>query len=86
MSEEEWPAMFKRRHMKDDHLDIQRLRNLWLDQGANDAIDEYGTAAVIGTTAIALKMMGRADTIESAEKIAKEMWEARVKERFGTAA
>jgi anthranilate phosphoribosyltransferase len=86
MSEEEWPAMFKRRHMKDDHLDIQRLRNLWLDQGANDAIDEYGTAAVIGTAAIALKMMGRADSIETAEKLAKEMWEARVKERFGTAA
>ena len=86
MSDEEWPAMFKRRHMKDDQLDIQRLRNLWLDQGANDDIDEYGTAAVIGTAAIALKMMGRADSIETAEKLAKEMWEARVKERFGTAA
>lgn len=86
MSEEEWPAMFKRRHMKDDNLDVQRLRALWLDQSANDDIDEYGTAAVIGTTAITLKMMGRADTIEAAEKLAKEMWEARVKERFGTAA
>lgn len=86
MSDEEWPAMFKRRHMKDDNLDVQRLRALWLDQGTNDAIDEYGTAAVIGTTAIALKMMGRADTIETAEKLAKDMWETRVKERFGTAA
>jgi anthranilate phosphoribosyltransferase len=86
LSDEEWPAMFNRRHVKDDDLNIERLRALWLDQGANDNIDEYGTAAVIGTTAITLKMMGRADDIESAEKLAKEMWEARVKERFGTAA
>lgn len=86
MSDEEWPAMFERRHVKDEDLNIERLRALWLDQGANDDIDEYGTAAVIGTTAIALKMMGRADNIESAEALAKEMWESRVKERFGTAA
>jgi len=86
MSEEEWPAMFQRRHVKDEDLNIERLRSLWLDQSAKDDIDEYGTAAVIGTTAIALKMMGRANDIESAEKLAKDMWESRVKERFGTAA
>lgn len=86
MSEEEWPAMFQRRHVKDEDLDNQRLRALWLDQGTRDDIDEYGTAAVIGTTAITLKMMGRADSVETAEKLATEMWEARVKERFGTAA
>lgn len=91
LSDEEWPAMFERRHVKDEDLNIERLRDLWLgkkglDQGARDDIDEYGTAAVIGTTAITLKMMGRASDIESAEALAKEMWEARVKERFGTAA
>lgn len=86
LSDEEWPAMFDRRHVKDEDLNIERLRTLWLDQGSKDDIDEYGTAAVIGTTAITLKMMGRANDIESAEKLAKEMWESRAKERFGTAA
>jgi anthranilate phosphoribosyltransferase len=86
MSDEEWPAMFGRRHVKDDTLDIQRLKALWQDQGPGDSIDEYGTGAVIGTTAIALKMMGRAADIESAEAMARQMWEARVKEKFGAAA
>lgn len=82
MSDEEWPAMYTRRHVKDAELDVQRLRTAWL---GNDN-DEYGIGAVIGTTAIALKMMGRADDIASAEAQAKAMWEARNTERFGTAA
>jgi anthranilate phosphoribosyltransferase len=82
MSDEEWPAMFSQRHVKDEDLDIQRLRALWLGTDA----DDYGTGAVIGTTAITLKMMGRAATIPAAEALAKEMWEARAKENFGAAA
>ena len=82
MSDEEWPAMYARRHVKDAELDVQRLRAAWM---GNDN-DEYGIGAVIGTIAIALKMMGRADDITSAEAQAKAMWEARKIERFGTAA
>jgi hypothetical protein len=74
--------MFSQRHVKDEDLDVQRLRALWL----GDDSDEYGTGAVIGTTAITLKMMGRADTIPAAEAMAKQMWEARAKEKFGAAA
>ncbi|MCK4587288.1 MAG: glycosyl transferase, partial [Gammaproteobacteria bacterium] len=82
MSDEEWPAMYSRRHVKDAELDVQRLRAAWL---GNDN-DEYGIGAVIGTTAITLKMMGRADDMASAEAQAKAMWEARAKENFGAAA
>lgn len=82
MSDEEWPPMFGKRHVKESDLDVQRLRAAWL----GDDNDEYGIGAVIGTTAIALKMMGRADSIAAAEAQAKAMWEARNKERFGTAA
>jgi anthranilate phosphoribosyltransferase len=82
MSDEEWPAMFANRHMKDADLDIQRLRGLW----HGDLEDEYGTAAVVGTAAIALKMMGRAASIEEAEQLARDMWANRAKERFGAAA
>jgi len=82
LADEEWPAMYSRRHVKDTELDVQRLRAAWL--GNDD--DEYGIGAVIGTTAIALKMMGRANDMSSAEELAKEMWEARAKENFGAAA
>ena len=82
MSEEEWPAMYGRRHVKDPELNVQRLRAAW--EGSDK--DEYGIGAVIGTTAITLKMMGRADDMTSAESLAKDMWEARNTERFGTAA
>jgi anthranilate phosphoribosyltransferase len=82
MVDEEWPPMFGKRHVKDAVLDVQRLRAAW--QG--DDTDEYGIAAVIGTTAIALKMMGRANDIATAEAQARAMWEARNKHNFGAAA
>ncbi len=82
MSDEEWPAMFGKRHVKDTELDVQRLRAVWLGK----ADDEYGVGAVIGTIAITLKMMGRADTADSAEVQAKAMWEARDKDNFGAVA
>jgi len=86
MADEEWPALFARRHVKDENLDINRLRNLWLDTGPGDELDEYGTGAVIGTAAITLKMMGRARDIPDAEALAKNLWHTRNKAYFGTAA
>ncbi len=80
--DEEWPAMFKRRHMRDDELRIQRLADVW--HGADQ--DEYGIGAVIGTTAIALKLMKRASSMDEAEALAKTMWESRPKDKFGVAA
>ena len=82
MSDEEWPAMFKTRHMKDEELKVPRLRGLW--EGSET--DEYGAAAAIGTTAIALKLLGRADSIDDAELMAADMWQTRNKGNFGSAA
>jgi anthranilate phosphoribosyltransferase len=82
LSDEEWPAMFARRHMRDDEMNVDRLLGLW--NGSID--DEYGEAAVFGTLAIALKLMGRASTISDAESQAKAMWEARSKNKYGVAA
>ena len=80
--DEEWPAMFKRRHVRDDVMDVSRLPKLWYGSDS----DEYGIAAVIGTAAMALKMMGRADTMEQAETIATDMWNNRHKDKFGAVA
>ncbi|WP_303906536.1 glycosyl transferase family protein [Thiohalomonas denitrificans] len=72
-SEEEWPPMFNKRHIRGDELKIEDLLGVW--RGEKE--DEYGAASVAGTTAIALYLMGRADNRESAEKMAWEMWNNR---------
>lgn len=82
LEEEEWPAMFARRHMREDELDVNRLTQLW----RGESEEEYGEAAVIGTAAIALHLMGKADTPEAATELAKQMWDARNRERLGAAA
>ncbi len=71
--EEEWPALFPRRHLKAADMNPARLAALW----RGDIEDEYGTAAVTSTAAIALRLLGRADSIEQAEAMAGEMWEGR---------
>lgn len=71
--EEEWPAMFTTRHMKDDTMDVSRMAKLWRDE----IEDEYGQAALAGTAAIALRALGRANSIAEAEALAKKLWETR---------
>ena len=71
--EEEWPTLFGTRHMKDEAMDIARLAQLW----RGEIEDEYGQAAVTGTAAIALRTLGRADSITAAEELAAKLWETR---------
>ena len=79
LSEEEWPAMFAGpRHLKDEAMDLNRLLPVW--QGKDQ--DEYGVAAITGTAAIALKLMGKANTTEEAESKARELWANRNINRF----
>jgi len=82
MSDETWPAMFKLRHVKDAEMNAGRLSQLW----RGETEDEYGSAAVIGTLAIALKLMDKANSIAAAEKLATDMWNARSKDKYGIAA
>jgi len=77
-SEETWPAMFKTRHLKDETMDVNRLLQVW--QGEAD--DEYGIAAIIGTAAIALRMMGKVESPDIAVSQTQAMWEKRDKRRY----
>lgn len=70
---EVWPALFESRHMKDEVMDIARLKQLW----SGEIQDEYGLAAVQGTAAIALRAMGKAETAEDAQQQAATMWQNR---------
>lgn len=68
--DETWPALFKRRHMKPDELNPEQLAQLW--QGKIN--DEYAEATIIGTTAIALKLLGKAESQEKAHQLATQYW------------
>ena len=81
LSDENWPAFFARRHLKEDRLDPRQLALIW--QGKSE--DEFAIAAVIGTSAIALKLLGKADTQEQAQQRATDYWLARDKHKYAGA-
>jgi anthranilate phosphoribosyltransferase len=76
--DEEWPALFTRRHMKEDSIDPQRLARVW--RGEDDDV-EYAESAITSTAAIALHLMGRADSPDAALEQAAAMWQQRDKSR-----
>lgn len=67
---ETWPSMFTRRHIAPETMDVSRLAALWNGQ----VEDEYGEAAVIGTAAIALRLLDRAENPADAEAQARALW------------
>lgn len=75
--DEEWPAMFEKRHMKEASLNEHRLTEIW--RGEDE--DEYARAAITGTAAIALRLLNKADTPEAVLKMAQDMWDKRDKSR-----
>jgi len=75
--DEEWEPMFTRRHVKESTLDEERLVPFW--RGEQE--DEYATAAITGTTAIALRLLNKAETPEQALQMAQDMWTNRDKTR-----
>lgn len=78
LHEEEWPAMFSRRHVKPQTLELSHLRAVW----RGEADDEYGVAAVIGTVAITLRLLGEAGSASEAGQLAAELWAARATDRL----
>ncbi len=76
ISEERWPRLTDDpRQQADEEMDVQRLADLWHGKVGN----AYGEHAVIGTAAIALKLLGKAETIEKADALARTLWESRDK-------
>lgn len=76
--DETWPARFNQRHMKEEGLDLKNLVRVW----RGEDMHEYGEAAVTGTLAIALKLLGEATTQHEAHALANQLWQARDRNRF----
>lgn len=82
-SEERWPAiMDDPRQQPDEDMNIAHLAAVWRGEMSSD----YAEAAVCGTLAVALRTMQKADSIEAAEALAREMWNERDKSTLPAAA
>ena len=81
--DEEWPPMLADSTApKDEVMDLGRLKAVW----NGDIEDDYATNAVIGTIAIALRLMQRADGIDDAQAAARKIWRDRDRGLPGIAA
>lgn len=70
LSDELWPALFERRHVKSVDLDPQKLLLMW--QGKLN--DEFALASITGTCAIALRLLAKADSPSMAQNMANTFW------------
>ena len=69
-----WPAMLDQSHQQiDEQLDLNRLKKIW----DGTSYDEYALAAIIGTTAVALKTLGKSDERLDAISLASSIWDQR---------
>lgn len=73
ISEELWPKLLDGRQPQPETLDIQELPKYW----AGEIENSYAEAAVIGTAAIALRLLNHADSPEAAINLATTMWHRR---------
>jgi anthranilate phosphoribosyltransferase len=75
--EEDWPALTAndRYPWRDEPLDPALPRDLWNGSHAADA----PVAAVVGTAAVALRLLGRADSPAAADAAAQDLWRNRRK-------
>lgn len=80
LNDENWDALFTHRHVKPEVLDPQQLAQLWRGEFA----DEFAQASVIGTAAVALKLLGKVETKEAAHDLATSYWLNRDKQKYAT--
>ena len=72
-SEETWPAVFPRRHVKAESMTVEYMQSFW----KTDIDDEYARAAIISTTAFALRSLDMSLDQNKAMNKAEVLWENR---------
>lgn len=76
---EDWPPLLPDPHRgHEEELHLPRLVEVW----AGREEDAAASAAITGTLAIILKLMRRADAIDSAQALAEDMWAGRDRDRL----
>jgi hypothetical protein len=78
LSDENWPKLFTHRHVKPASLEPEQLALIWQGKVEN----EFATASILGTAAVALKLLGKAETQEQAQQLATDYWLGRNKPKY----
>ena len=78
LADDVWPKLLEGRQQAATTLSIDELKWVWRGEKKS----EYAYHAIIGTTAIALKLLGKTDNQEQAIDLAKTYWEQRNKNTF----
>ena len=73
LSEESWPAVFPRRHVKAEDMSVDYMRSFW----KTDVDDEYARAAIISTAAFALRSLDMSLDQSAALEKAETLWDKR---------
>lgn len=73
LASEEWPALFPLRHAPEEAFDLGHFLAVW----RGEASHEYGEMAVIGTLALALRVLQRAGSQADALALAGDWWRTR---------
>lgn len=76
--EEQWEKLLEGRQPRPAQLQVSDMKALW----RGDLCNDYAHQAVIGTCAIALKLLNKADSQQHALELAKKAWQARQVTRF----
>ncbi len=79
LHDELWPALFTHRHLKAESLDPTEVLAVWRGELEN----EFASTTVIGTTAIALKALGKVQTQADAHQLATDYWLNRATHKLG---
>lgn len=78
LSEETWPRLIEGRQDAPEALDVEHLRAVW----RGTAGDDYAELAVVGTLAIALRLLQRTSGPAEALALARECWQRRNRARL----
>ena len=76
--EEHWPRMLDGRQPQPEQLETDYMIEVWRGK----TTDDYSHHAIIGTTAIALRLMAKASTQTEALELAEQYWQKRNKDRL----
>lgn len=78
LSQQTWPKLLEGRQAWQEHLGAAPLRAAWCE----DALDDYGRQAILGTIAIALQLRDPALSQQAALTAAADVWASRNRQRI----
>lgn len=74
LTEQEWPKLFPRRHVKAQEMTVEHMRKVW----SGELEDEYGQAAIIATAALGLHLIKQGELSQDEAMVqAQELWDER---------